>query len=69
MSKAQKFGENKRSICPGCGQHFGCGAVNGAALCWCMEQPSGLFEPVAGGCCYCPECLEKQISERASRAV
>jgi Cysteine-rich CWC len=73
MSDEQRDVNDKRSasvsICPGCGQRFVCGAVNGAARCWCMEQPLGLFEPVVGESCYCPECLQKRISERASQTA
>ena len=59
----------KFSVCAGCGAPFACGAVNGQQTCWCMEKPTGLFEPLAGGLCYCPECLDKRVSEAASRAT
>jgi hypothetical protein len=68
-SNKQSNGDDKRSICSACGQQFNCGAMSGAARCWCMERPSGLFAPVAGAGCYCPACLEKRISEQPFRAA
>lgn len=59
----------KFSVCAGCGAPFVCAAVNGQQTCWCMEKPRGLFEPLAGDLCYCPECLAKRISEAASPAA
>lgn len=69
MSNKQSNSDEKRSVCPACGQCFDCGAVNRAARCWCMEQPSGLFAPVAGTGCYCPACLDKRISKPPFRAA
>jgi hypothetical protein len=33
-----------------------------------MEQPVGLFAPLAGASCFCPACLAKRIGERALQA-
>ena len=55
--------EAKAVACPGCGALFICGAELGLANCWCMDKPIGLFEPELGACCYCPECLDKRVSE------
>ena len=56
-------------VCPGCGTRFKCGAAAGLSVCWCMEKPSGLFVPEGGGKCYCPECLEKCLSEQSFPAA
>ncbi|MBI4741187.1 MAG: cysteine-rich CWC family protein [Betaproteobacteria bacterium] len=69
MAHEQTDSDDRRSICPGCGQSFTCGAVNGDARCWCMEQPSGVFEPSAGASCYCPACLNARINQCACRAT
>jgi hypothetical protein len=70
MSKEQIDPKTPRSICPGCGQRFSCGAENGEANCWCMEQASGTFEPSAGSSCYCPACLQQRIKrEELARAT
>ena len=61
--------ETKPSICPGCGASFVCGALAGLQVCWCMEKPSGLFTMEAGGSCYCPDCLDRRISELSSPAT
>lgn len=53
----------KQSICPGCGQHFACGALNGEQRCWCMAQPVGACEPTPGASCFCPACLKARSGE------
>ncbi|MBL0208982.1 MAG: cysteine-rich CWC family protein [Propionivibrio sp.] len=57
----------KPTLCASCGTSLVCGAVAGLPSCWCMERPSGLFEAVAGGSCFCPACLDRRISQQSSR--
>ena len=59
----------KKNTCPGCGARFVCGAESGLQTCWCMEKPTGLFEPEAGDRCYCSACMDKRISERSAPAT
>ena len=66
MSELKKAEEQ---TCPGCGGHFVCGAEQGLRDCWCMEKPTGLIEPEAGGRCLCPSCLDKRISARSAQAT
>ena len=61
--------EKKPSTCPRCGTNFVCGAEAGLQTCWCMEKPTGLFEPEADARCYCPTCLSMRISACSSQAA
>ena len=57
------------SVCAGCGESFVCGVEAGFQTCWCMEKPTGLFEPDGSGRCFCPACLDRRISELSSPAA
>lgn len=52
-----------KSVCPGCGLVFVCGAAAGLKQCWCMERPA-IALPSAGDAsgCFCPVCLETRIA-------
>src|SRR5437763_14522 len=56
-------------ICPTCGSANGCGMAKGDATCWCFTLPHVLpvSETVSLGRCYCRACLERVISDRATR--
>lgn len=54
----------KNSVCPRCGDAFGCGAKAGLAHCWCVELPA-LAAPDLSASCYCPRCLKEVLEERA----
>lgn len=56
------------SRCAGCGAPFVCGAAAGLPTCWCMEKPIAALAADAGAGCYCPECLDKLISEQLTDA-
>ena len=58
--------EEKKNICPKCGDEFVCGAENGNSVCWCNNLPP-LKNANMDGSCYCKKCLivliEQQLSE------
>jgi len=55
----------RRLICEGCGQEFGCARDNIAA-CWCSAEAYRLPLPTAGGRtagCLCPACLRQTAAK------
>jgi hypothetical protein len=56
----------RRLVCEGCGQKFGCARDNIGA-CWCNAEAYRLPLPTAGGRtadCLCPACLRRAAARR-----
>ncbi|MRR50512.1 MAG: hypothetical protein EG825_06295 [Rhodocyclaceae bacterium] len=53
------------SICPRCGQTFGCGAERGERTCWCMAMPPLAGPRPAGASCLCPDCLRRALEKES----
>ncbi|MDR0576367.1 MAG: cysteine-rich CWC family protein [Candidatus Accumulibacter sp.] len=60
---------NSGVVCPRCGRRFACGASEGRRECWCMKRPALPPGSGEGGQCFCPECFDRLLSERASPAA
>ncbi|MCA9068103.1 MAG: cysteine-rich CWC family protein [Planctomycetaceae bacterium] len=50
--------------CPRCQQQFRCDIACGQDTCWCFEFPK-VLPLVENAECFCPDCLQKEISARA----
>ncbi|AZN37455.1 DUF1289 domain-containing protein [Iodobacter ciconiae] len=54
----------KSKQCQRCGAKFSCGSGGQQGGCWCMDLPPVLSPASITGDCFCPTCLNQQMTER-----